>query len=70
MNTRLLKKIKKRYVYFWHKNQLHSYDKKKQEVVHKNMSTQYWMIRNACGPFTAEKFLKRIYEQATKRPVH
>ncbi len=60
MNTRLLKKIKKRYTYFWHKNQLHSYDKKKREIVHEHMSTRYWLIRNSCGAFIADKYLKRV----------
>jgi len=64
MNTRLFKKIKKRYVYFWHKGQLRAWDKRKQEEVHQYVCTQYWMIRIACGFFVAEKYLsRRIYKR-------
>lgn len=59
MKTRLLKKIKKRYVYFWHNGKLYAWDKKKNEEVYKYMCTQYWMIRIACGPFIADKYLSR-----------
>ena len=57
MNTRLLKKIKKRYVYFWHHGQLHAYDKKLDQVVPRYECTLYWMLRNACGFFIAQKYL-------------
>ena len=60
MKTRLLKKIKKRYVYFWHNGKLYAWDKKKNEEVYKYMCTQYWMIRNACGPFTGDTYLNRV----------
>lgn len=60
MKTRLLKKIKKRYVYFWHNDQLYAWDKKKNEEVSKHMCTQYWMIRIACGPFIADKYLSKV----------
>lgn len=59
MNTRLLKKIKKRYVYFWQGKHLRVWDKREQEEMHEYMSTQYWMIRIACGFFIAEKYLGR-----------
>jgi hypothetical protein len=60
MKTRLLKKIKKRYVYFWHNDHLYAWDKKKNEEVSKYMCTQYWMIRIACGPFIADKYLSKV----------
>jgi hypothetical protein len=67
MKTRLLKKIKKRYVYFWHNDHLYAWDKKKNEEVSKHMCTQYWMIRNACGPFTADKYLSRVIWRPLQR---
>lgn len=60
MKTRLLKKIKKRYVYFWHNGKLYAWDKKKNEEMKNGWCTQYWMIRIACGPFIADKYLSRV----------
>lgn len=59
MNTRLLKKIKKRYAYFWHNGQLLAWDKLRNEEVQTYVCTQYWMIRTACGFFKAEQYLSR-----------
>jgi hypothetical protein len=47
-------------VYFWHNGKLYAWDKKKNEEVYKYMCTQYWMIRIACGPFIADKYLSRV----------
>lgn len=59
MNTKMIKKIKRRYVYFWNSGRLYAWDKRRGRELHTDIFTQYLMIRNACGFFVAEKYLTR-----------
>jgi hypothetical protein len=64
MKTRLLKKLKKRYVYAWIGETLIAWDKKKDEEVTRYQCTHYWLIRSACGLGVGQKYLNRIIWRA------
>jgi hypothetical protein len=67
MKTRLLKKLKKRYVYTWLGERLIAWDKKKDEEVTRYQCTHYWLIRSACGLVVGQKYLSRIIWRASQR---
>jgi hypothetical protein len=67
MKTRLLKKLKKRYVYAWIGETLIAWDKKKDEEVTRYQCTHYWLIRSACGLGVGQKYLNRIIWKASQR---
>jgi hypothetical protein len=67
MKTRLLKKLKKRYVYYWEGKHIIAWDKKKDEEVTRYQCTHYWLIRTACGLVVGQKYLSRIIWRASRR---